>query len=171
MVRRFFDPAVVGVPALGSFPTSLGGHFRTLVAHAEQFQNFGHVFRLPNVVAHNVCESGWVRLGSSIGDQLIVDLPREGEVFHAGGVDVPDLPTAEPVDGGRWDQNPPWPRPPLPISLLIPGQLSTSCSTPSRAVRRSCGSPPSRVAGGARRVARRRVKVFYTCGRKSGGGA
>src|SRR5918994_1488051 len=93
----------VGVPALGSFPTSLGGLFRTLVVHAEQFQNLGHVFRFPNVVAHNVCESGWVRLGSSLGDQLIVELPREGEVRHAGGVDVPDLPTAEPVDGGRWD--------------------------------------------------------------------
>ena len=41
-----------------------------LVAHAEQFHSPGYVSRLPNVVAHNISESGWVRLGPAIGDQL-----------------------------------------------------------------------------------------------------
>ncbi len=40
-------------------------------------------------------EVGWVRLGPAIGDQLIMDLPREREVSHAGVVDVPDLPPPE----------------------------------------------------------------------------
>src|SRR5215212_1271344 len=96
----------MGVPALGVFPASLSGEFRPLVAHAEQFHSLGHVFGLPNMVTHNVCESSPVLLGASIGDQLVVDLPREREISHAGIVDVPDLPAAEPVDGGRGNPKP-----------------------------------------------------------------
>jgi hypothetical protein len=44
---------VVGVSALGSFFASLGGLFRTLVAHAQQFHGLRHVFGFPNVAAHN----------------------------------------------------------------------------------------------------------------------
>jgi hypothetical protein len=84
----------------------------------------------PNVVAHNACESSPVRLRPFIGDKLIVNSFREREVRHAGVVDMPNLTTAEPVDGG-------WRNPkaalsratPLPVSLVTPGQLSTLRST------------------------------------------
>jgi hypothetical protein len=47
-----------------------------------------------------------MRLGPSIGDQFVVDLPREREVSHAGVVDMPNLSTAEPVDGCWWNPKP-----------------------------------------------------------------
>ena len=89
------------VPTLGPFLASLGCAFRPVVAHAEEFHDPGHVFRLSNVVAHDARESNPVWLRPALGDQLVVDLPREREVRCAGVVvDVSDLPTAEPVDGG-----------------------------------------------------------------------
>ena len=91
---------------LGPFPASLAGGYGTLVPHAEQFHKPRHVFGLPNVVTHDVRESSPVRLGPSIGDQLVADLPREREVRHAAVVDVSVVPASEPVDGGRWDPKP-----------------------------------------------------------------
>ncbi len=94
--------------------TALGGGLCAGVAHAEEFHGPGHVSRLSNMVAHDARKSSPVRLRPAIGDQLVVDLPREREVRHAGVVDVPELPTAEPVDGSGWN-----PKPALALGRLL----------------------------------------------------
>lgn len=72
-----------------------------LVVHTEETHNPGHIFRLPNMVTHDTHESSPERLRLSLGDQLVVDLPREHEVRHAGIVDVAERAAAELV-GDRW---------------------------------------------------------------------
>ena len=58
------------------------------------------------MVTHDTRESSPVRLRPSIGDQLVVNLPREREVRHAGVVYMPQRPTTELVDGGWWNPKP-----------------------------------------------------------------
>ena len=65
------------------FSSPLGGVLRPVVAHAEEFHHPRHVFRLPNVAAHDARESSPVRLRPTIGDQLVVDLLRERKVCYA----------------------------------------------------------------------------------------
>lgn len=86
--------------------------------YAEAFHDLGHVFQLPNMVAHDARKSIPVRLHSSIGDQLVVDLPRDREVCHAVKLPVPERPTAEPVDGGWRNPKPALARA-APYCLLV----------------------------------------------------
>lgn len=79
------------------------------------------------MVAHDARGSSPVRLRPTIGDRLVVDLPRERELRHAGVVEVPDLSTAEPVDGKWWNPKPALARA-TPSRLLADAEPRTSRS-------------------------------------------
>ena len=122
------------------------------------------------MVTHVTRESSPVQFRPSVLDQLVVDLPREHEVRHAGVVDGPYRPAAKLVDGRRWN---PKPAPAAPVCLLAdsPGQPSTSrsinASSPSficfLIVRKSCNladklvstEAPSQVASVSLMMGRR----------------
>ena len=74
-------------------------------------------------------------------DQLVPNLPRERKVGQAvvARVEVPEVPTAEPVDGGWWNSKPALARATPPLSLLTPGHPKTSRSIGAAA---SWRSPP-----------------------------